>query len=123
MNKLKSYIDDRLSEIKVSHDLYAKVLNTSSTPGKVKRNKVHLAFRKWAIIALAAILCFACTISVLAATIPQVVRLLYSIEPGIARLLYPVDKATEGNGIKVEVLSVYNDNHNLLAYISSRHHR
>lgn len=116
MSNIKSYIDDKLSGLTVSQDLSNAILNQTIN----NKAKKLLRFTARRMVALAAVICLilTCSMTAFAATVPGFNDWIYKISPELAELLYPVNKSTEDNGIKVEVLSAVNDNHNVAVYFT-----
>ncbi|MEL7656546.1 MAG: DUF4179 domain-containing protein, partial [Bacillota bacterium] len=116
MSDIKSYIDDKLSDLSVSEDLKKAIMDQTMN----HKAKKQLRFTARKTVALAAVICliFTCSITAFAAAVPGINDWIYKITPELAELLYPVNKSTEDNGIKVEVLSAVNDNHNAAVYFT-----
>lgn len=116
MSDIKSYIDHKLSDLTVSEDLSNAILNR--TMNHKEKKQLRITTRR--MVALAAVICLilTCSITAFAATVPSFNDWIYKITPELAELLYPINKSTEDNGIKVEVLSAVNDNHNAVVYFT-----
>ncbi len=113
MNDLKAYIDNKLSDITVSSELEKKILQ--QTKGREKRKKTGI---KGAVAAAVLCLCLTCSATVLAASVPSVNDWLYRLSPQFAQFLYPIQKSSESQGIRLQVLSATNDDHNTVVYFS-----
>jgi len=118
MSDIKSYIDDKLSDLSVSEDLSIAILKQTMN----NKAKKQLRFTARRMVASAAVICLilTCSMTAFAATVPGFNDWIYKITPELAELLYPVNKSTVDNGIKVEVLSAVNDNHNAAVYFTVR---
>jgi hypothetical protein len=107
---IKNIIDSRLSHMTVSENLVNKVYSQSNISRK--------SYKKPLAIALAACLCIAVSIPVMAATIPSFNRLLSFVSPEISQKLQPIGLTSENNGIKMEVVAAMNDDDTAVAYLT-----
>ena len=117
MNDLKTYIDHKLSDIAVSSKLSEKILQQTTEKG-MKEKKARSLGLKGTIVAAALCLFLTCSITALAASVPSVNDWLFKLNPQFAQFLYPIQKSSEDQGIKLEVLSAANDDHNAVVYFS-----
>ena len=115
MTSLKGYIDNKLEDIKVNADLVGDILHKTY---KHQSRNTNRTIRKCVVVSLAVIMCFACSATALAATVPTVNDWLYSVSTGMAEMLYPINLYAEDNGIKVDVLYAVNDNRTAVVYFS-----
>lgn len=110
MNRtIKNVIDTRLANIKISDELKGKILSNSYKKRKTVKRVFAIA---------AAILCVMLSVSVMAATIPNFNKLLYTVSPQIAQFLQPIGVTSEDNGIKMEVVAAMSDDDTAVVYIS-----
>jgi hypothetical protein len=115
MIDIKTHIDEKLSGITVSSALSEAILD--QTVNK-KAGRPRAFAHRW-IAAVAAIsLMLACSFTVFASSVPVFNDWLYRLNPQLAEYLYPIQKSDTDNGIKVEVLSAINDNHNAVVYFT-----
>lgn len=117
MNDLKTYINHKLSDIAVSRELSEKILQQTTGRGMQKEKTRRLGL-KGAVVAAAFCLILTCSVTALAASVPFVNDWLYKFNPQFAQFLYPIQKSSEDQGIKLEILSAANDNHNIVIYFS-----
>lgn len=117
MNDLKTYIDYKLSDVTVSNSLSEKILQQTAEKG-MKEKKARRHGLKGTVAAAALCLLLTCSVTALAASMPSVNDWVYKFNPQFAQFLYPIQKASENQGIKLEVLSAANDAHNAVIYFS-----
>ncbi len=116
MNDIKAYLDDKLETVTLGSNIKENILEETIENTRKKR---VMSSTKRAVVVLASIcLFFTTSISVLATTVPRVNNLIYSFSPFLAEVVYPVNKTSESNGIKVEVLSAVNDDHNAKVFFT-----
>lgn len=116
MNSWKSYIDGQLVDMKVSTDLFDRIMESTEYRKKqVKRKPLTMKY-----IAVSLLICFVLMSSITAfgAAISSVNDWIYAISPSLAERLYSVNKTASDKGIKIEVLSAVNDAHNAIVYFS-----
>jgi len=112
MNNIKNIqhiIDSRLSNLKLDDEFASKMLSKANRPRRVK---TPLA------IAAAVCLCIMLSIPIMAATIPSFNTLLSLVSTGIAQILQPIERVSENNGIKMEVVAAMNDDETAVAYLT-----
>lgn len=74
---------------------------------QLTKKKIGFAHRKLVAATLAAVLCLSIGTPALAANVPAVYELMYQVSPSVAQFFMPVQKSSESNGIKMEVVSAY----------------
>ena len=119
MNDLKLYMDDKLADITLNSQLAEKILQ--QTEGKCMAEEKRKGKREmpWkGAVAAALCLFLTCSVTVLAASVPSVNDWIYKWNPRFAQMLYPIQKSSEDQGIKLEILSAANDDHNIVVYFS-----
>jgi len=93
-------------QISPDQELVDKIIN-SIEDNKGGKNKAKLSFRK-PIAILVSLLVIVLTVTpILASKVPDVYNLMYSVSPTVAQFFMPVQKSSEDNGIKMEVVSAY----------------
>ncbi len=107
---IKDAVDTRLADIKASDELKSKITNYSGEE-KFTRKRPF-------VIGVAAVLCCALSVSVMAAAISNYDKLLSAVSPQIAQNLQPIKLASEDKGIRMEVLAALTDNDTAVVYIS-----
>lgn len=85
---------------------------------KKSKQSAKKAAWKGAVVAAAVCLFLTCSVTALAASVPVVNDFIYKLSPEFARVLYPVSRSSEDQGIKLEVLYAANDNHSVVVYFS-----
>ena len=91
-------------QVRPSDELVRGLLESARSGGK--RKTVQL-FYKLTAAAAAVCICVFLAVPALAATSEPVYRLMYQVSPGMAQFFMPVQKSSEDNGIKMEVVSAY----------------
>ena len=91
-----------------------KILDAKIFTVKSRRKSLE----KIASWAAAILLCFTLSISVLAATVDPVYRILFNISPTAAQALKPINLACEDQGIKMEVISAAIYENEAVIYLS-----
>lgn len=115
MNKMKSHMDDTLSDIIISSKLKENILNSTAN----KQSKNHHFSAKRAVCLLAAIILIFSTVTTAFASVnPTANNIVYSVNPQLAQFLYPINKTCEKQGIKLTVLEAINDDRNIIAYFT-----
>lgn len=109
MNNIKVYLDERLKEVKISKELTNQILEQA--PEKSSNQKKYYSIQKFVTIAVTICIFFTLSVTAMAATNSYFNNFIYSLNPSFAKLLYPIHKTAEDNGIKVEVLYAVNDSH------------
>ncbi|MCR1899972.1 hypothetical protein NSA47_13465 [Irregularibacter muris] len=90
-----------------------------SKEGKKRgKNKVKMLFPKPMIIAVTLMIIVLTSTPVLAANIPAVYELMHLISPSTAQFFMPIQKSTEDNRIKMEVVSAYTKDNTIEIYIT-----
>lgn len=115
MNKMKSHMDDTLSDIIISSKLKENILNSTAN----KQSKNHHFSAKRAVCLLAAIILIFSTVTTAFASVnPTANNIVYSVNPQLAQFLYPINKTCEKQGIRLTVLEAINDDRNIIAYFT-----
>ncbi len=115
MNKIKSHMDDTLSDIIISSKLKENILNSTVN----KQSKNHHFSAKRAVCLLAAIILIFSTVTTAFASVnPTANNIVYSVNPQLAQFLYPINKTCEKQGIRLTVLEAINDDRNIIAYFT-----
>lgn len=120
MNDLKSYIDNQLSDIKASGELTEAILNKTVYGKKSRTNYLTFSVKKLVLTVGMVCLLLAGSVTAFAAAVPAFNDWIYSVNPKLAELLYPVNETAEDQGIKIDVLYAGNDNHNAVVYFTAQ---
>lgn len=96
-DKYKSLMDN----VNAPQQLVDSIINTEN-----KKYKFSLP-KKPAVIFATLFICFFIALPVAAANSADIYRLMYMISPDVAQFFTPVQTACEDNGIKMEVVSIY----------------
>lgn len=116
MNKMKSHIDEKLSDITMNNELRESILNKTS---ESQNNKIRRFSAKKAMCLIAAVvLVLSTATTVFGAVSPAVNNMIYSVNSQFAEFLYPINKTCENQGIKLTVLEAVNDDRNIIAYFT-----
>lgn len=119
MNELKTYIDNRLSDIKTNSRLNETIINKTINNGtNNEKQYLHFSVKKLVLTVSVICLVFAASVTAFASAVPMFNDWIYSISPKLAELLYPVNESAEDQGIKIDVLYAGNDNHNAVVYFT-----
>lgn len=116
MNNIKVYLDEKLKEVKVSKELSNRILEDTSE--KVSFIKKVTSTGKIAVIVATICLFFTVSVTVMAATSSAFNDFIYTMNPSLAKLLYPINQTSEDQGIRVEVLYAANDNYNAKVFFT-----
>ncbi|WP_368181899.1 hypothetical protein [Anaerotruncus rubiinfantis] len=106
--RIRDVIDSRLSEIKLSPRLQNAILRGARPPARLRP----------AAVLLAACLAVLLSVGTLAAVVPGFRDLLDVVGQDVARLLTPVERACESNGIRLELVAAINDGQDACVYIT-----
>lgn len=115
MNKIKSHMNDTLSDIIISSELKENILN--STVNKPSKNH-HFSAKRAVCLLAAIILIFSTVTTAFASVNPTANNIVYSVNPQLAQFLYPINKTCEKQGIRLTVLEAINDDRNIIAYFT-----
>lgn len=101
-NPLKTCV----TSIQMPADAKRQLVQTlTARPAPKKR--FFAPIRKIPVVAVLLVLCFFCSVPVLAASIDPLYQLMYRFSPGTAQFFRPVAKSDVSNGIEMTVLSSY----------------
>jgi hypothetical protein len=94
------------AQIHPSDQLLQNILNSARDSDCTKRIK-PLRFKRPAAALIALCICLTMAMPVLAANVEPIYQLMYQVSPSVAQFFMPVQKSSESNGIKMEVVSAY----------------
>ena len=104
-NPMKSAIDRRLSALCVPDDMAQRI----QAAAQKKRPRV-IRFRRPLAVAAVFCLILACSMGVLATTVPSVQNLFAIVGTQISSMLQPIERSCTDNGIETTVVAAMNDN-------------
>lgn len=112
-NPMKSAIDRRLSALCVPDDMAQRI----QAAAQKKRPRV-IRFRRPLAVAAVFCLVLACSMGVLATTVPSVQNLFAIVGTQISSMLQPIERSCTDNGIETTVVAAMNDNDMVDIYVA-----
>lgn len=105
------------NQIHPSDRLLQDVLNSIRNSNSAKSVKPW-GFKRPVASLIALCICLTMAMPVLAANVEPLYQLMYMVSPSIAQFFMPVQKSSESNGIKMEVVSAYIHNNIAEIYVT-----
>ena len=112
-NPMKSAIDRRLSALCVPDDMAQRI----QAAAQKKRPRV-IRFRRPLAVAAVFCLVLACSMGVLATTVPSAQNLFAIVGTQISSMLQPIERSCTDNGIETTVVAAMNDNDMVDIYVA-----